>query len=284
VPVSWDDHVDDAFNINPVWMARVEQVVNYGLNKDMYVIVNVHHNRGWQTPTVKNSAKASLILNKLWHQIAYQFSTYDYRLIFETMNEPRVKKDWDGKPEYFEVVNTLNEQVLPIIRASGGNNASRMVMMPGYVAGGHEHQAKAIRLPKDPMVALSVHAYFPYHFSMVAKRHTTFDNTASIDELFPRLEKYFLSKGRAVVLGEWASLHKKNVPERIKHAEYFMKAATQYKIPMIVWDNNQFTPGKGEAMGLYDRHNQTWPFPKLRDAIINNAYHPPSKNNVINQD
>ncbi len=281
VPVSWDNHVDDAFNINPLWMARVEQVVNYGLNRGMYVILNVHHNRGWQAPTAKNSANASLVLNKLWHQIAYQFSTYDYRLIFEVMNEPRVKEDWTGKPEYYEVVNALNAKVLPIIRSSGGNNASRMVMMPGYVAGGHEAQARAIRLPKDPMVVLSVHAYFPYHFSMKAKRYTIFDNTVDIDELFPRLDKYFLSKGRAVVLGEWASANKNNLSERIKHAEYFMKAATKYKIPMIVWDNNHFTPGKGEAMGLYDRHNNTWPHPKLRDAIINNAYRRANKNNVI---
>ena len=118
---------------------RVEEIANYALDNGRYVIINVHHNDGWEATTLTNEANARAILGTLWGQIARRFAKYDHHVIFEVMNEPRVTingvDDWDGKPEHFQVVNHLGAAALDVIRAINGNNAKRLVMLPGYVAG-----------------------------------------------------------------------------------------------------------------------------------------------------
>lgn len=270
LPVSWDDHVSgSARTIDAAWMDRVEQIANYALDAGMYVIVNVHHNDGWQAPTAANEANATGILVKLWKQIGARFDKYDHRVIFETMNEPRVAvngvDDWTGKQEYFEVVNRMNAAAVSAIRASGASNARRLVMVPGYVAGPHEAQVAAIVLPKDRMLALSVHAYSPYEFALNQKGTATFSGAAELDAMFERLNRRFIASGVPVVMGEWASTNKNNLAERIRHADYFTRAARKLNIPTIWWDNGNaaYSATSTDIMGLLDRKTNTWIYPDI---------------------
>ena len=118
VPVSWDDHMSGAARtIDPAWMDRVETVARYALDDGMTVILNIHHNKGWEAPTLANEANAKDTLAKLWTQIAARFARYDHHLVFEAMNEPRVAPngidDWVGKAEYYDV---LTRARLPPLR------------------------------------------------------------------------------------------------------------------------------------------------------------------------
>jgi endoglucanase len=281
LPVSWDDHVTGPdYTINTAWMDRVEEIANYALKDGLYVIVNVHHVGAWENPTTDNEASAADRLTKLWTQIATRFAKYDHHVIFETMNEPRYRsagtEDWWGQdPSYFTVINHLNAAALAAIRATGGNNAKRLVMMPGYVAGVEDHQLDAIVLPSDKMIALSAHSYSPYNFALNLGSGSvgTFTDTATVDAIFARLDTKFIQKGIPVVMGEWGALLKDNNDERVKHARYFAQKGKATKIPVVWWDNGYFTydpnngSGNGEAFGLLDRATNTWRFPAIVDAI-----------------
>ena len=43
VPTTWFQHLDGSNNIDSAWMARVKEVVDYAIDNDMYVILNLHH-------------------------------------------------------------------------------------------------------------------------------------------------------------------------------------------------------------------------------------------------
>jgi len=276
LPVSWDDHFSGGdYTIDKAWMDRVEEIANYALDNGMYVIVNIHHN-SWIDPSLANEANAKNHLVKLWPQIAERFKKYDHHVIFETMNEPRVVVrdgagndigDWSGKQEYFDVVNRLNAAALDAIRATGGNNAKRLVMLPGYVAGSSDLQLNGIVLPNDPMVAVSTHAYWPYSFALQQPGTDKFTDTTNLDDLFLNINNKFILKGIPVVMGEWGALDKNNLNERVKFAEYYVKGAKKYGIPTIVWDNGNFS-NTGEGFGLLRRDKNTWAYPTIVDAIM----------------
>ena len=275
LPVSWDDHVSGAARtIDPVWLDRVEEIANYALDNGMYVIINVHHNDGWEAPTLANEANARDILGKLWGQIARRFAKYDHHVIFEVMNEPRVAingvDDWNGKPEYFEVVNHLGAAALNVIRATNGNNAKRLVMLPGYAAGVSAAQVNAIVLPNDKMIAVSSHAYSPYGFALDQKGSASFTGEPELDSIFDRLNKKFILNGVPVIMGEWASTNKNNLAERVRHADYFVRSAKKIGIPTVWWDNGNMTysASSSDIMGLLDRRTNTMVFPEIVDAIM----------------
>jgi len=275
LPVSWDDHVSGtAWTIDKDWMDRVEEIVGYALANDMTVIVNIHHNNGWEAPTLANEARASDVLGKLWPQIATRFAKYDHRVIFETMNEPRVAisagvDDWVGKAEYYDVLNRLNAVALAAIRATGGNNAARLVMLPGYAANATAQQTDAIVLPKDKHIALSTHAYSPYDFALNANGGAVFSGQAELDAMFDRLNKKFIQNGVPVIMGEWASLDKNNLAERVKHAAYYARGARKAGIPAFWWDNGNMTGAAvgSDGMGILDRRTPTAGKPEIVDAI-----------------
>jgi endoglucanase len=276
LPVSWDDHMSGPdYAIDPAWMNRVEEIARYALDNGMVVILNIHHNNGWEAPTLANEARARTVLTRLWTQIARRFQPYGHRLVFEAMNEPRVsvdgKDDWVGQDEHYQVINRLNAAALAAIRATGGNNARRLVMLPTYAAAAADRQLDPVVLPNDPMVALSTHAYSPYDFALNQKGTAVFTGgERELDALFERLQRKFIQKGVPVVMGEWASTHKNNLPERTRHASYFVRAAARAGIPTVVWDNGSFStsPQANDVMGLLDRRNNTWVYPELIDAIL----------------
>lgn len=269
VPVTWDEFTsNNDGTIDTSRMELVAKVIQYGLRNNMYVILNIHHNDGWEAPTYANEVKAKVRLTSLWRQISLRFRAYDTkRLIFEVMNEPRNGDDWWGTQEYYEVTNRLNAAALDTIRATGGGNKQRLILLPTYVAAPYDPQLDAFVKPKDPMVALSVHAYIPYDLALQVPGESNFTDTKSIDELFVRLNEKLQSKGTPVVVGEWGTTNKGNHRERIRHAEYFARSASKYGIPIVVWDNGVLSDG-AESFGLLDRVAKTWRYPELVTAIM----------------
>jgi endoglucanase len=275
LPVSWDDHMSgSAHTIDPAWLDRVEEVARYALDDGMTVIVNIHHNNGWEALTSANEANARAILAQLWTQIATRLRAYDHHLVFEVMNEPRVAvngvDDWVGKAEYYDVLNRLDAVALTTIRATGGNNARRLVMLPSYAAAPDDAQLDPLVLPADTMIALSSHAYRPWSFAGDQQGTSLFSGQAELDQLFARLNTKFVAKGIPVVIGEWASTDKGNPVERVSHARYFVQGATKYGMPTVWWDNGNKTrtPTATDVMALLDRSNNTWVHQDINDAIF----------------
>lgn len=279
VPVTWYQHVGEGpdYSIDEAWMNRVQEVVNYGIDNDMYVILNLHHEE-WHMPTADNLDAAKEELAAIWSQIADRFGGYDEHLIFEGMNEPRLKgtpMEWTGgNEEARDCINQLNQVFVDTIRASGKNNPKRSLMIPTYAASSDQKVIDDFVVPEDDRVIVSIHAYTPYNFALADNKSGTdqwsADNAADtneIDLLFARLDDRFLKNGIPVVIGEFGTRNRFNTEARAAHAEYYVSKAKEYGVPCVWWDNNAFV-GSGENFGLLNRRELTWNYPEIMDALM----------------
>ncbi len=273
VPVRWDDHYSNAsaFTIDSSFMNRVEEVVNYGLDNDMYVILNVHHND--LQHNVPNTDAISSELKAIWTQVGERFKNYGDKLIFEVNNEPRCGDDWTGNSTYYESVNQCNEAARAAIRATGGNNTNRLVMLPTYCASGDDAKAAAwTKNTNDDMIAASIHAYLPFDFAFNGTGHTNWQasDLTELKGFFSRMYTYFLSKNIPVVIGEFGTCNKNNTNAREQCTEIYVELARQFAeqdIPCVVWDNNCYNVG-AENFGLFKRSEGTFAYEGIVDALV----------------
>lgn len=276
IPITWDRHfskVGPDYKIDEAWMNRVQEVVDYAVSRDVYVIINCHH-EDWHFPSDKNKEQASEILAALWTQIAERFRDYDEKLIFEGLNEPRKKgtnMEWNGGDyEGKQVVNHFAKVFVETVRATGGNNTIRNLMVTGYAASNNKDTLKALRWPKDSHIIVSVHAYTPYDFSLNITGTSEWDiekDTKDIDYLMQTIDEVFLQKGTPVIIGEFGALNKENEAERVEWVTYYLTKAKEIGVPCVWWDNGSFQ-GSGENFGLINRRELTYPYPDLLKAIM----------------
>ena len=304
VPVSWGKHVSgDNYTIDSAWLARVKEVVDYCYKNDMYVILNIHHD-------TKSSASASgagyyprssayssseKFVTSVWSQAAEYFKDYDYHLIFETLNEPRLigtgYEWWFNKwnipsevKDAIDCINKLNQKAVDTIRDTGSNNRGRLIMCPGYDASIDGATVSGFKLPTDisgnkNRIAVSVHAYSPYNFAMNidTSNGATSTYSSSIKEelqnLFSTLKSNFRDRGIPVVIGEFGSTDKNNTAERVKWATDYTALAKKNNIPCVLWDNNAFARYNGSSIvlnseyhGYINRKNNTVTSP-AKDVI-----------------
>lgn len=267
IPITWSQHMNDDYTVDDAWFDRVNQVVDWVIDCGMYAIINVHHDDAfWLITDKAHEEKATQILTKIWSQISERFKNYDERLVFETMNEPRVvgsETEWIGIPEHYEVVNNLNMAALKTIRTSGGINKKRFVMITTYAAR-HELQAiTALKLPDDSRVLVSVHYYYGTAHSsefLDCENGPTLVDKISVYKVFRSFYKTFIKKGYGVVLGEFGWTDRTNLKNLADKAEFFVDAANKFGIPCFVWDN-------GGDFRLLDRATLTWDYPEYAKSI-----------------
>jgi aryl-phospho-beta-D-glucosidase BglC (GH1 family) len=273
VPTTWFQHLQEDGTIDPEWMARVHEVVDYAIDQDMYVILNLHH-ENWvnraDLGTAYDDMHAKLI--NLWTQINASFGDYDQHLIFECMNEPRAAgttHEWWG-PEQSEVdtINKLNADFVELIRNSDSPYAkNRLLMIPGYCAGSDVSMISLIDVPKnDDFVAVSIHAYVPYNFTMnpatKLEDRMTFSASwsAELAGILDGFRSTFLDKDIPVVVGEFGTSNYGNTDARIAWAKQYLTTAKKYGFPCVLWDNNVEEELKptGEAHGYINRTTLEW--------------------------
>lgn len=276
IPTTWYNHLDSDFNISEEWLARVQEVVDYAYDEGMYVILNVHH-ENWNDPYESTLPDVKKKIKKLWTQIANRFESYGERLIFEGMNEPRWKNtnyEWNGgNAEGRRVVNAYNECFVETVRATGGNNRYRALMIPTYAAS--SSGLDGFTVPQDKSVIVSVHAYSPYNFAMNPSGTTKFDpnNTSDTQELTwlaGTLYDRFISKGTGVIIGECGTANKNNYSDRVNWAGYFPKLFRSKGIPVFLWDNNAYGSGN-ETFGQLHRDTLAWEYPEYIKAFVKAA-------------
>lgn len=279
VPITWEGKFGEGpdYTIDPDWLARVNEIVDYGIDNDMFVIINVHHEE-WHMPTYENEAAAQEILTALWAQIADHFKDYNEKLIFEGLNEPRLKgtpMEWNGgNDEARDVINHWNAAFVETVRNSGGNNKLRHLMVTPYAASSMDKVLKDFAVPDDDKVIVSIHAYLPYTFALADNAQATTEwsadnpaDTNDIDMLMANLKDRYLDKGRAVIIGEMGTRNRMNTEARAECARYYSEAAHNAGIPICWWDNNAFVGG-GENFGLFDRKTFEWRYPDIISALM----------------
>ena len=312
IPVTWLSHFDIAdprHRIDPVFLARVREVADMVLAEGMVAVVNVHHDGGyhrwngwWLSVDGRNEARNEGILRDLWTQIAEKFRDVGERLVFEGFNEVSKardyagpdgsqggREDWTGRPEYCAALNRYARAFREAVRATGGNNAKRYLMVPTYAAGFSEAACAGWRSPdaSDDHIIATVHCYEPGDFCLRGTK-TDYDRKlvqAKLDEYLPRFRRHFTEKGIPLILGEvnavcgYRDAAKKvnNDCDRIRWAAHYVSEARRFGFPVFVWENGgvPFTD-----MGLVDRRRVAWSHEALVDAFVLSAKGEPTPEKI----
>lgn len=272
IPVTWSYHQQNTapYTIDQAYLTQVQETVNYGISKGMHVIVNIHHDNTWIRPTQADAPQVKPRIASLWTQLANTFKSYGDKLIFETLNENRLlnsPEEWSGGTEEGRtVLNEYHSEALNAIRATGGNNAGRHIMISTYAASTVPVAMDGLVIPNnDPRTIISLHTYFPWPFCGPESGLSTWgsdEDRAQLEEEFDRIhQKWVVEGGRPVILGEWGAVDKNNLSVREDYYEFYVAQSTERGLLPVVWDD-------GGNFRMLDRANLTWHFQSLAETII----------------
>ncbi|WP_017687729.1 cellulase family glycosylhydrolase [Paenibacillus sp. PAMC 26794] len=261
---------DGHYVIHSEWLAKYKQVVDWAVDADLYVMINLHHD-SWTWLSNWDGNKASEEYKRyvdLWTQLANHFKNEPERVMFETMNEPYFEND-TGTITKQDKLDMINQAAYDVIRSSGGNNATRMIVLPTYSTSADMDKANAayhfIAGLNDPNLIATVHFYSDWVFSGNLGR-TGFDEKlydgvqdtprSNIDQMFNTLNHALISKGIGVVIGEYGWLSpddgaaKMQSGEKRKYLEYLNYKASQYGVSSLIW------PGAFWRVPPFDWHDE----------------------------
>ena len=231
VPITWYNHMDKDGNVSKEWMKRVHEVVDYVIDQGLYCIINVHHDTGAESDEFNSWIKAdedNYNSNKsryenLWKQIATEFKDYDQKLLFESYNEMLDKiSSWcfasfKATGQYDEAIatsaykgiNAYAQSFVTTVRATGGNNASRNLIVNTYGAccGSGTWNTHL----KDPLSQLTIPTdNVEGHIAVEVHDYPNIENGISgakseFDDMIKAWDTNILSKGIPMILGEWGT-------------------------------------------------------------------------------
>lgn len=269
IPVTWRDHMDSNGNIDREWMDRVQQVVDYAYSQGMYVIINVHHDGGGDPKfgawIIEESQKDyNTFLKKyknIWKQIAERFKNYSDYLIFESMNEVGFDTLYNkNKADAYNLINKINQDFVDIIRATGGNNAKRHLLIAGYYTDIERTCDSLYKMPDDKAgrCILSVHYYTPWDFCTCDRKHTwgTNSEVRQMETLIGKMKKNFVDKGIPVIIGEYAASGR-DLSSCIFFIEKLNKLCSDYGIATFIWDSGS----------QVNRKTYKWRTPQYLEAL-----------------
>lgn len=290
IPVSWSQYADAGNNISPAWMARVTEVVNDARNAGLYVVINVHWDGGWMQPTAAEQTAVNAKLAKFWTQIATNFRDSDNHLLFAGTNEVMVTNVYSAPTaENCAAQNSFNQTFVNSVRATGGNNAARYLVVQGYNTNIDYTIACNATMPADNVanrLMMEVHYYDPFNFTLNTASNIwqwgatatnpsateTWANEAYTDAQFQKMKVSFIDKGIPVILGEYAaSLRTEYDPAgtyRTHWDKYITQSARQRGLVPMYWDNGYPT---NHQSGLFNRGAATQAFPDTIKAIVEAA-------------
>ncbi|MCL2071948.1 MAG: cellulase family glycosylhydrolase [Oscillospiraceae bacterium] len=255
IPVTWHKVAEreNDWAIREDWMERVKQVVDWAIEEDMFVVLNTHHDEAAFSLHDSTIEESAWFVLRIWMQISAAFNNdYDEKLIFEGLNEPRVKGEggdveWNygaGTPvEYLKNLNYLNQVFVSTVRAGGGNNRYRVLMVPTYAAGAANTALNEFEVPEDEFfnpdvnkIILSVHTYSPFNWAHDG--NGTYGGVTAIRSDLDRVKVRADELGVPVILGEWGSVSRSSpASDRARHADDYVTAARERGMVAIWWDN-----------------------------------------------
>ena len=302
IPVTWGNMIKEetvggqkVYSIDDAWISRVQDVVDYAISEGMYVVLNMHHDgaasdyyQGWFQIGSDDFESIRAKFSGMWKAIAEYFKNYDQHLIFESMNEITHIGDISDEEE-IKRINTVNQDFVNVVRATGGCNAHRWLAMPGHYAnidritdpdGGFE-------LPDDPSydadhnhLIIAVHEYPKVTY--MREESTAKKGMATYVEEFKKLYETFTAKGIPVILGEYGSgcsvkdtMTEAEVKDCEARRAYLDECMTQLAktagAAAFVWDNNNHSTS-GERYDFFDRVNGVADHPLLVEGTLRGTF------------
>ncbi|MBQ4155549.1 MAG: leucine-rich repeat protein, partial [Clostridia bacterium] len=269
IPITWNVFVNpnDDYKIDKEFMDRIQEVVDMCYTAGFeYIIINTHHDSDYYFnvhPSNPDYDDAEYILSRVWEQICERFEDYDEKLIFESMNEIRAQDlttesdgngDWYGHDTtYFDKLNSLNKSFYQTVRASGGNNNRRYLMIQTYGGQKDFHQINKLWLPSvssDDHIIPSVHWYIES------------SNAAHYYAVLDGLTQKFLDKGMPCVIGEIGLARWINDDQREVWVNTAFTLFEQYGIKAIIWEDH------GDYSTVdYNGGDYKWKYPKYISTI-----------------
>lgn len=255
IPVFWGNMMknDGTYTIDPQYIARVKEIVDYCQNDGLYTVINIHH---FDEFIIRRNSteEASKIFDHLWTQIAEYFKDYPYTLVFEGYNEYLGGNQFNDKGELVELskadaykmTNTLNQTFVDAVRATGGNNAERVLIVSGYWTNIDNTTSPLFIMPKDTVSdRLMVSVHYVDNMMYWINKIGGEDWVKYTDSQIELLDKAFLSKNIPVFMGETSVNYPesnfdsnaiyKTSPECV---EIILDKLTDKGIVPVIWDTN----------------------------------------------
>ena len=284
IPVTWMGHIGEApeYKIEEAWLNRVAELVGYAEKAGLNAIVNMHHDgadsKYWlnikgAAGNAETHAQILAQIEAMWTQIAEKFKDKGDFLAFEAFNEIH-DGGWgwganreDGGKQY-KCLNEWNQKFVDAVRATGGNNVTRILGIPAYCTN-VDIAVENFVMPQDAVerrLMISVHSYDPYDYALAAKKsewgHTADsakkvagDNEKEIRTIFQKIYVNFIEKGIPVYMGEFGCVNRATEREQAfqqYYLKYFTKAAKSYGVPCFIWDNG--AKGSGNECHAFIDH------------------------------
>jgi endoglucanase len=272
IPVAWSNMMQANYTIHPSLFERVEAIVNWTIDNGMVALVNLHWDGGWwegfADPAEYDECREKF--TAIWTQVSARFRNYGDRLMFESMNEvvfDSIWNQWGGtyaqKQQAFGLVNEMNQIFVDTVRESGGNNASRHLLIEVYNTGLEYAYDPLFEMPTDPAnrMAATIHYYTPADFAIVdagvdvgwAVGKATWGTQSDLNELnnnMQLLKVNCVDKGIPIIVGEFAACGtgKSDEMRRLFAVKVAEAAYSRGMCPML-WDTS------GDQ---YDRNTRTW--------------------------
>lgn len=285
IPCSWNQYLENSATakIKTDWLNRVKEVVQYCVDNDMYVIVNIHWDGGWLEKNITEAKKVETNAKQkaFWQQIATHLRGFDEHLLFASANEPDVKDAAE-----MAVLTSYHQTFIDAVRSTGGKNAYRNLIVQGPSTDIEKTNNWMTSLPTDPAtnrMMAEVH-FYPYQFTLMtedadwgkmfyywgAGNHSTTDTSRNatwgeesfIDEKFRSMKTQFVDKGIPVILGEFGAIRRNltgdaltlHLKSRADFLKYVVKQSKANGLVPFYWDAGNLGTN---TMSLFDRSNNT---------------------------
>lgn len=300
IPCAWNGHADQStLEIDANFLDRVKEVIDYCYVHNMYVIINCHWDGGWLENNVTEDMQDTVNAKQeaYWTQIAEYFRDYDEHLLFASANEPNV-----NNAAQMAVLMTYHQTFIDAVRATGGNNSSRVLVVQGPSTDIDKTNQFMSSMPADQIedrLMAEVHYYTPwqfcgmdqdadwgkmfyfwgkdYHSSANPTRNATWGEESSVETYFQSMKTKFVDKGIPVILGEWGAIKRSSLTGddlalHIASREYYYKYVTnsmiRHGLIPVYWDNGS---NGNNGFALFSRNNGSTVDQGALNAIIEGA-------------
>jgi aryl-phospho-beta-D-glucosidase BglC (GH1 family) len=282
IPCSWDQYADPATaKIRGTWLSRVKEVVQYCIDNNMYVILNIHWDGGWLenncTPEKKDEVNAKQ--KAYWEQIATYLRDFDEHLIFASANEPAV-----ANAVQMDVLLSYHQTFIDAVRSTGGRNAYRTLVVQGPSTDFDKTLKLMNKMPEDRVknkLMLEVHSYTPYQFALMTRdekwgnqfyywgrgyhsptdttHNATWGEESDIDRISKAMKTKFIDNGIPVIIGEFGVIRRSSLTgdalvhhldARAHYLEYFVKRVKANGLVPFYWDEGSLG---NNSFGLFSR-------------------------------
>jgi endoglucanase len=285
IPVAWSNLVGEDHTIYTGLLDRVEEVVQWVLLNDMYAVINIHWDGGWWYAFPTETEETMRRFTRYWDQISEHFKDYGDMLLFESANEELGWNDlWNpwsgtttGKAESYGLVNLINQTFVDLVRASGGNNDRRHLLIAGYHTDFSRTVDPLFEMPDDPAgrSILKVHYYDPFGFTHLKQDETwakarfewgTDRDYEELDRLFDMVKERFHDNGIPVIIGEYGMAEEKPLEYERLYTAAVTEAALERGFAPMLWCV-QRNAARGERLFYMDRRSLQMADPLLEEAF-----------------